>query len=109
MRRNLFNRILVSTAILLLIFAIAGLTTLAKQSRYLSESNPSHYLSSATKLCMADHPVAFLVAEVRPVAKVIPLQPEFRAVPRATSKKLELLQIGLVVSLQHRAPPSLLA
>jgi hypothetical protein len=109
MRTNLSNRILVRPAILLLIFAIAGLTTLAKQSRYLPESNPSHYLSSATKLSMGNHPIDFLAADLRPVAKVVPLQPEFRAFPQTTAKKLDLLQIGLVVSLQHRAPPSLLA
>lgn len=109
MRRNNSKRVLIKTTALLLIFAIAGLSTLAKQSRYLPESNPTHFLSNAAKMDEPHQPIHFAPAVLRPVAKIAPPQSEFRTRFVLDSEKPDLPEIGLVVSLQHRSPPSFLA
>jgi hypothetical protein len=106
MRRNNSKGILAKAAILLLLVAVAGLSTLAKHSQYLPKSNPTHFFSNAAKMDVAHLPVIFLPAPAYPVAKIAPPEPAFRMLLQIFPEKIELPQIGLTVSLQHRSPPS---
>lgn len=109
MRRNDSKRILAKAAIVLLLVAVPGLSTLAKHSEYLPKSNPTHFFSNTTKMNVAHLPVLFFPAPMYPVAKVLPAEPAYRTSPPVSSEKIDLPQIGLTVSLQHRSPPSSLA
>lgn len=102
------KRLLARIAILLLICAIAGLTAVAKNNKYLPKSNPAHFLDKATKMGVPHHPVAFIPVPPCPIAKVAPPRPEFRAVCLRDSEKLDSEQTRLVLSQQHRSPPALL-
>jgi hypothetical protein len=108
-RKNPSTSILARTAVLLLIFAIAGLSTLAKHSQYLPKSNPTHFFSNATKMNVAHLPALFFAAPNAPIAKVIVHRPAFRRLSPVSSESIDLPQIALTISLQHRSPPSLLA
>jgi hypothetical protein len=93
------------TAVLLL-FAVAALSTLAKNSQYFPKSNPTHYVNSANKMKAAAPPVVFERAPLQPIAKVVP--PRLRAPKEHGIEKvsLPLPSIGITVSIQHRSPPS---
>lgn len=99
------KRILTSTALVLLILAMAALSVTATHGRFLPESDPVHFLYAATKMNVAP-PVVFVPPIVFAFAKVVPLQTSFWTLPRQKSEQFELPQIGLTVSLQHRSPPS---
>jgi len=105
MRRNDSERVLAKTAILLLLVAVAGLSALARHSQYLPKSNPTHYFSSITKMEVDQLPLVFFPAPMFAVAMVVPDEPAFQRSPRAASQRIDIPQIGLVVSLQHRSPP----
>jgi hypothetical protein len=93
---------------MLLILAVVALSVIATHGRYVPESDPVHFLPTATKMNVAPL-VAFAPPVMFEFAKVVPPQARFWALPRRQSEQLELRQIGLTVSLQHRSPPSLLA
>ena len=109
MRRTDSKGVLAKIAILLLLFAVAGLSTLAKNSKYLPKSDPTHFLSNATKMNVGHLPVLFFAIQYAPRAKVVPVERRFRMLQPVSSEKIDLPQIGLIISLQHRSPPSLLA
>lgn len=106
MRQNPSQRILVKTAVLLLLFAVVGLATSAKRGKYLPKANPLHLFAKAAKMNLLHPPVDMVPAPAHPVSRVVPSQPEFSATPLAESKRLTLCQIGLAISFRHRAPPS---
>ena len=108
MRFDPYRRILTLGAITLLIFAVAGLSVTASHARYLSQSDPAHIITSIAKMNVAP-PVTFAPPPAYTLAKIPPVQPNFWVLPLDELEKLELRQIGLTVSLQHRSPPSFLA
>jgi hypothetical protein len=93
-------------AIVLLLFAVAGLSTLAKNSQYFSKSNPTHYVNSANKMKPGAPPVAFELAPLQPIAKVVPPRPCVPKKHGIEEVSLPLPSIGVTVSIQHRSPPS---
>jgi hypothetical protein len=105
-RRNDSKEFLAKAAILLLLIAVAGLSTLAKHSQYLPKSNPTHFFSNAAKMNVTHLSVLFLPAPICPVVKITPDEKAFRVLQQIFPEKIELPQIGLTVSLQHRSPPS---
>lgn len=108
MRANNSKRILATAAIMLLIMAVAALSVVATHDRYLPESDPAHFLPTATKMNVAP-PVVFAPPPVYVFTKVTPDQSGLWTSPFQESAPLDLRQIGLTVSLQHRSPPSLVA
>jgi hypothetical protein len=82
MRKSDHRLLLTRTTVILLLFALAGLSALAKQSKYLPESNPIHFLSNATKMNVAHAPVLFVAAPLSALAKVVPPQPTYQATQR---------------------------
>ena len=107
MRLDISTRILARSVVVLLILAVASLSVVATHGRYLPESDPVHFLPTATKMNVAA-PVA-LAPPVYAIVGVVPAQPDFWSQPFRAFQKLELRQIGLTVALQHRSPPSFLA
>ena len=99
------QRVLVRTTVFLLLFAVAGLSTLAKQGKYLPKLNPLRHYSKATKMELAHHPVDFIPVPVQPASRILPPQPEFSATPLVWLG-LTFRLTGLTISFQDRAPPS---
>lgn len=108
MQSDYYSRIPKLAAIVMLIFAVAGLSVTATHGRYLPDSDPAHFLPSATKMNVAP-PVVLAPPPVCTLAKIPLVQILFWTLPLDEFEKLDLRQIGLTVSLQHRSPPSFLA
>ena len=89
-----------------LLFAVPGLATLAKNSWYLPQSNPVHYLNISSKMQVPHVPVALERAPLQWIAMLIPV-PEVIRSTREFDRDLPKPSIGVIVSLQHRSPPSL--
>ena len=107
MRSRLVKRSLLNVAIVALLFAVAGLSTLAKNSQYFPKSNPTHYVNIATKMKAAPSRVVVQRERLSPVAKVLP--PKSEVLNRYAAKEeanLPLPSVGVTVSVQHRSPPS---
>jgi hypothetical protein len=90
----------------LLLFAVPTFATLAKNSWYLPQSNPVHYLNIASKMQVPHVPVVLEKAPLQPIAMLIPA-PEVIRVACESDPEPPRPSIGVTVSLQHRSPPSL--
>lgn len=55
---------------LLLLFAVPGLSTIAKINWYLPQSDPGHYLTTATKMKVADSHSVFKIGTLQPARKL---------------------------------------
>lgn len=104
-RRTRSRRLMVRCAILALLIAVAGLSTLAKNSLYYPKSHPTHYVSIASKARVAQAPAALDREPLIPVARVVPPQPVVQTAPHGQPETLPIPEIGVVVSRQHRSPP----
>jgi len=107
MRSRLVKRSLLNVSIVVLLFAVAGLSTLAKNSQYFPNSNPTHYVNIAAKMKAAPSRVVVQRERLSPVAKVLP--PKSEVLNRYAAKEeanLPLPSVGVTVSVQHRSPPS---
>lgn len=105
MRRLRSQRILLRTTAFLLLFGVAGLSTLAKQGKYLPKSNPLRNYSKAAKMELIHHPVDFLFVAAQPVSGIVLPKPEFSAT-LLIDPGLAFRITGLTISFHHRAPPS---
>ena len=90
----------------LLLFAVPALSTLAKNSWYLPQSNPVHYLNIASKMQVPHVPVILEKAPLRPIAKLIPAPEVIRSTDEPDPDPPKP-SIGVTVTLQLRSPPSL--
>lgn len=109
-RQNRSKRILARSAGFLLLFAVAGLTTLARRCEYLPQSNPLCHFSKVAKIEVVEQSAHFDTAPVHPIASVVaPPEPQFSAAPLEEPTCLTLRLSGLAVSFQHRAPPPSIA
>jgi hypothetical protein len=82
------------------------LSTLAKNSWYLPQSNPGHYLNIASKMQVRHCPIILEKTPLQEIAKFVPA-PEVIRGPRERDSEPPKPSIGVTVSLQHRSPPSL--
>jgi hypothetical protein len=90
----------------LLLFAVPTLATLAKNSWYLPQSNPGHYLNTASKMQVRHCPVILEKTPLQATTKLPMPQPIARSTREADSEPPKP-SIGVTVSLQHRSPPFL--
>ena len=110
MRRDRSKRILIEAAAFLLVVAVAGLSTLAKDSKYLPKSHPLCHFSKVTKMEVVEQSIHFAPCPaIHSVDRVVPPEPETFAVPLEEPEQLILRPNGLTISFQHRAPPRYLA
>jgi hypothetical protein len=99
------RRVCLKVGMVMLLLAIAGFSTLAKNSQYLSRSNPAHYINISSKMKVGHLPVVIDRTPLRPVARFIPPQPEMRIARVVEEENPALPSISVTVSLQHRSPP----
>ncbi len=106
MKRRLLQSSLQIAAVVLLLFAVTALSTLAKNSQYFPSPSPTHYLNISNKMKGAPLPVLLERAPLYPIAKVVPPQPHTPANHGVEEISLPSPSIGVTVSIQHRSPPS---
>jgi hypothetical protein len=109
MKSRLLKTSLQIATVVLLLFGVAALSTLAKNSLYFPKSNPTHYVNIASKMKRASSPVVLEREPLYPVAKVLPPQP---CAPRnhgVETISLPSPSVGVTVSIQHRSPPGSLS
>ena len=92
----------------LLILTVPALSTLAKCSWYLPQSNPGHYLNIAIKMQVPHCPAVLGKVISETVARFVPLRPLARRT-REPEAEPPIRSIAVTVSLQHRSPPLILA
>jgi hypothetical protein len=98
--------ICLKAGVVMLLLAIAGFSTVAKNSQYFSRSSPAHYLNICSKMKVSHSPVAIDRTPLRPVARFVPPpQPATRITHVVREEIPPLPSIGVAVSLQHRSPP----
>lgn len=90
---------------LALLLAITGFSTLAKNSQYLSKSNPAHYLNISSKMKVTQQPPVIDPAPPRRLHQLIVPQPETRINRVVREETPPLPSIAITVSLQFRSPP----
>jgi hypothetical protein len=105
-KSRLFKPIPQVAMVVLLLFAVAGLSTLAKNSQYFPKSHPTHYVNIASKMNTAASPVLLEREPLYPVARVVLPQPRVSANHGVNEISLPSLSIGVTVSIQPRSPPS---
>jgi hypothetical protein len=104
-RAERFMRLCNLSGLLVLLLAVATLSTAAKMSWYLPQGDAGHNLTAAVKMKVAHPPIIFEGLPLQPVVKVAPPLPEIRT-SRPVEPEAEIPSIGITVSLQHRSPPS---
>ncbi|MGA7852946.1 MAG: hypothetical protein WCA15_06430 [Candidatus Acidiferrales bacterium] len=100
------RRFCLRVGVLLLLVAIAGFATLAKNSQYYSKSNPAHYINISSKMKATAAPVAMDRAPLRQLVRFAPApRPQIRIHRVVREDFPPLPSIAVRVSLQHRSPP----
>jgi hypothetical protein len=93
----------------LLLMAVAGLSTSAKTSQYNpSRSGSDHFLNISTKMKVSHLSVAVEQPSVVRVTRFIPPQPQIKT-QVADLNVAEIPSIAISLSIQHRSPPPSLA
>jgi len=98
---TLSKNTLTKAALLLLVFGVAGLSTLAKQGQYQPTPNPAHFPPSVAKM-EPGHVPNLLIS----TSQIAPALQGVRSRLVVKSEELVFLEIGLTISPQHRPPPS---
>jgi hypothetical protein len=99
------RRFCLRVGVLLLLVAIAGFATLAKNSQYYSKSNPAHYINISSKMKATASPAVIDRTPLRHVVRFVAPRPQTR-IDRVVREDLPPLpSIAVSVSLQHRSPP----
>jgi hypothetical protein len=93
------------SGLLVLLLAVATLSTAAKMSWYLPQADAGHNLTASIKMEVAHSPIVFDGLPPQPVVEVAPPLPEIRT-SRPVEPEPEIPSISVTVSLQHRSPPS---
>jgi hypothetical protein len=106
MKSRLLKGSLQLATVVVLLFAVAVLSTLAKNSPYFPKSNPAHYVNIASKMKASPSPVVLEREPLCPIAKVVPPQPPEPRNHGVEEISLPSPSIGVTVSIQHRSPPS---
>ncbi|MFY9802561.1 MAG: hypothetical protein WA211_17815 [Candidatus Acidiferrales bacterium] len=103
------RRLGLKVGVLLLLFAIAGFSTLAKNSQYFAKSNPAHYINISSKTKASTSPAVIDRVPLRHVVRFIAPQPQIRVDRMVREEIPSLPSIAVTISLQHRSPPSAVA
>ena len=106
MKSRLLKASLQLATVILLLFAVAVLSTLAKNSQYFPKSHPTHYVNIANKMKVSPSPAVLEREQLCPIAKVVPPQPRAPRNHGVEEISLPSPSIGVTVSIQHRSPPS---
>jgi hypothetical protein len=99
------RQLALKVGVLLLLFAIAGFSTLAKNSQYLAKSNPAHYINISSKMKATASAAMIDRTPLRHDARFTAPQPESRIHRVVRLETPPLPSVAVTVSLQHRSPP----
>jgi hypothetical protein len=91
---------------ILLLFAVAGLSTGAKDSQYLPSTHPAHYLNISSKMKVSPPLSAFDRTPLHAVAKVEPLRVVDHLSYCEEPPPPAIQLIGLRTSIEDRSPPA---
>jgi hypothetical protein len=103
------KRIWLRAGALMLLLAVAALSTLAKNSQYSSRQSENRFVNIASKMNAAKSPVVFERAPLQPVCRLAPPPPEYAEPVRVEPPAPAIQPIGLLVSPLRRPPPVVLA
>ena len=95
--------------VVLLLFAVAGFSTMAKNSQYYSRSNPAHYLNISSKMKVAPAPAILAETPQAIVARFVAPLYKVRASHVCEMDVLEVPSLAVTLNLQHRSPPALVS
>jgi hypothetical protein len=98
--------VLKRTFVLLLLLSVPVLTTLARNNWYLPQSNPGHYLTTASKTKVPSGSMEVSQPQIEIVVEATPPLPEPPKIRRSESAPT-IVWTDLPVFVQHRPPPSL--
>jgi hypothetical protein len=104
-RAERFVRFCNLSGLLVLLLAVATLSTVAKMSWYLPQADAGHNLTAAIKMKVAHSPIIVDGLPLQPVVKVALPLPQIRT-SRPVEPEPKIPSISVTVSLQHRSPPS---
>jgi hypothetical protein len=109
-RKQALWRALTRLLVFFLLCAVPVLSTLAKASVYLPQSNTTHFINIAAKMKVADVQVVVSQPEIaEPIAALDLPQPEIRVMRADQLEAPPVPKVSLAVCLQHRSPPLVLA
>jgi hypothetical protein len=97
-------RLLNRAAVVLLLLAVPFLSTLAKKSWYLPQSDTAHYLNGAVKMKASHGPILVSREPSRPAAELV-LPPVLLGSLRPEQTKPSGIDLAVLISLRHRSPP----
>jgi hypothetical protein len=103
--RRASGGILTKVLIFLLLGAVGGLSTGAKNSLYYPQTNSVHFLSAASKIKVPSSPQHVDRNLLQPVARVVASQPETRIGREEQTEAPPVQSVSVTVALQHRSPP----
>jgi hypothetical protein len=105
------GRIGLSRALVIcLLCAVPALSTIAKDSIYLPQSNSAHFINIASKMKVADVTVVVSQPQLaEPLVAIVLQQPEARVTRQDQLEVPDVPRVSLTVCLQHRSPPLVLA
>jgi hypothetical protein len=95
--------------ILLLLAAVPGLSTLAKDGQYFPRTNPVRRVSLSIKMNVSHAPAVIVSDRLETVAKTVSPPPTVRVDGLEQSEIAPISTIGISLSMQHRYPPLTLA
>jgi hypothetical protein len=93
-------------ALLLLLFAVPALSTLAKTSWYLPQTDARHCLNSSVKIILAHSQFVFSGVLLQSAVSIVPPLPEIRRTSRQAQPEPSVHPIALIVSPLRRPPPA---
>jgi hypothetical protein len=100
------DRIWLRVAVVMLLVAVAGLSTLAKDCQYFPKTNPTRYVSSSTKMKVVHAPAVLEEDRQLPVSRISVPSPTVWPIREDRFETVLLPAIGVTVSMQHRSPPA---
>jgi hypothetical protein len=96
--------------VLLLLCAIPTLSTLAKDSIYLPQSDTAHFINIAAKMKVADVTVTVIAPQLAEPSITLELpQPEIRVTRQDQLEGPQVRKVSLASCLRHRSPPIVFA
>jgi hypothetical protein len=107
--RSASRRLWLRLSVVMLLISVAGLSTLAKDGQYYPKTHPARYVSISTKMNVSHAPILVSRDKLQLIARISPPLPTIRRIPADRSEAVPTLRIGVIVSMQHRSPPSSLA
>jgi hypothetical protein len=95
--------------VILLLFTVAGLFTLAKTGQYYPTSNPAQHISVSIKMNVVHSSLEAAEEPLQPVIRFLLSQPPVGPRLIQSDEPSPVVPVGVTVSMQHRSPPYVLA